>query len=123
MKKILSMAALALTSVVMFTACEDDRDSNPSLTQPTSFVLNKPAVGEGVVDLAQSSAISLSWSQPEGYTDMEAPLVATYSIQLSTKPPLRAPTTCLQPMWPLRSKSSTVGPKRRFLPFLNSLSV
>ena len=55
MKKILSMAALALTSVVMFTACEDDRDSNPTLTQPTTFVLNKPAVGEGVVDLAQSS--------------------------------------------------------------------
>lgn len=85
MKKILSMAALALTSVVMFTACEDDRDSNPTLTQPTTFVLNKPAVGEGVVDLAQSSVISLSWSQPEGYTDKDAPVVATYSIQLSTK--------------------------------------
>lgn len=85
MKKILSMAALALTAVVMFTACEDDRDSNPTLTQPTSFVLNKPAVGEGVVDLAQSKGIALSWSQPEGYTDMEAPVVATYSIQLSTK--------------------------------------
>lgn len=85
MKKILSMAALALTPVVMFTACEDDRDSNPTLTQPTTFVLNKPAVGEGVVDLAQSSVISLSWSQPEGYTDKDAPVVATYSIQLSTK--------------------------------------
>lgn len=83
MKKILSMAAIALTSAVMFTACEDDRDSNPTLTQPTSFVLNKPAVGEGVVDLALSKTIGLTWSQPTGYTDLEAPVVATYSIQIS----------------------------------------
>lgn len=82
MKKILSMAALALTSVVMFTACEDDRDSNPTLIQPTSFVLNTPEYSNSTIDLAKSSALGLTWSQPQ-YTADNAPVNATYEIQMS----------------------------------------
>ena len=47
----------------MFTACEDDRDSNPTLVQPTTFVLNNPV--NTVVDLEQSTGIPFAWSQPD----------------------------------------------------------
>ena len=67
-----------------FTACQDDNDSNPTLTQPTSFKLNAPAVGEGNVDMAKTKSIDLTWSQPTPYTDLNAPVVPTYFIQMST---------------------------------------
>ena len=35
---------------VAFTACEDDNDSNPTIAQPTKFVLNEPAI-VGNIDL------------------------------------------------------------------------
>lgn len=69
--------ALALTS------CSDDNDSNPTLIQPTEFVLNTPTVSGSTVDLALSKGIDLSWSQPK-YTADNAPIVATYSVQVST---------------------------------------
>lgn len=84
MKKIFSYAAMLLAGLCIFTSCEDDRDSNPTLTQPTTFVLNNPSVGEGAVDLAKSQSINLTWSQPTEYTTKNAPVVATYTIQLST---------------------------------------
>ena len=42
MKKIIKSAMLLLCSVCILTACEDDRDSNPTLQKPTpgSLVLN-----------------------------------------------------------------------------------
>ena len=36
----------------IFTACDDDRDSNPTLISPTEFVLNTPAISGTVIDLA-----------------------------------------------------------------------
>ncbi len=69
--------ALALTS------CSDDNDSNPTLIQPTEFILNEPTVKDATVDLALSNGIDLSWSQPQ-YTADNAPVVATYSVQVST---------------------------------------
>lgn len=77
------MVAIAFMSFAVFTACEDDRDSNPTLTQPKALVLNNPSVGAGVVDLEKSASVALTWSQPADYTDFGAPLVVTYSIQLS----------------------------------------
>lgn len=83
MKKILNIALLLLCSVGLFTACEDDNDSNPVLVQPTEFVLNEPAYSTaGSIDLAHSSGINLSWSQPV-YTNNNAPLVVTYEVQVS----------------------------------------
>ncbi len=74
---LLAAGALALTS------CTDDNNSNPTLTQPTEFVLNEPTVGTAVVDLYSSMGIDLSWSQPK-YTADNAPVIATYSVQVST---------------------------------------
>lgn len=76
-KLIPGLALLALVA-----ACDDDHDSNPVLTEPTAFTLNAPAVASGTIDLARSKSVTLSWSQPQ-YTAENAPVVATYSVQLS----------------------------------------
>ena len=67
---------------VAFTACEDDRDSNPTLTQPTTFVLNEPAI-TGYVDMEQTPTVALTWSQPTPYNNFNAPVVPTYTVQVS----------------------------------------
>ena len=85
MKKIISNAALILACLSVLTACKDDNESNPTLTQPTSFVLNTPQVGQGLIDLATSKGINLSWSQPTPYNNYNAPVVPTYTVQLSSK--------------------------------------
>lgn len=54
---------MLLAVAVMFTACEDDRDSNPTLVQPTTFTLNNPV--NTLVDLAASVGIPFAWSQPD----------------------------------------------------------
>lgn len=83
MKKTLSMALLLVCSFCLFIACEDDNDSNPTLIQPTEFVLNEPAYSGETIDLAHSDSLGLSWSQPV-YTTDNAPVVVTYEIQIST---------------------------------------
>ena len=50
MKKIIKSSLLLLGALVMFTACSDDRDSNPTLVQPDSFVLNAPAFATSRID-------------------------------------------------------------------------
>jgi len=80
MKKIFSYAMLLLIGTFAMTACDDDNDSNPTLTQPTEFVLNNPTTGSAAVDLSKSSAIDLAWSQPTPYTDLGAPVVVTYYV-------------------------------------------
>lgn len=54
---------MLLSMTLMFTACDDDRDSNPTLSQPTTFALNNPV--NTLVDLAQSQGIPFAWSQPD----------------------------------------------------------
>ncbi len=83
MNKILSNIMLFAAGALALTSCSDDNDSNPTLIQPTEFVLNTPTVSGSTVDLALSKGIDLSWSQPK-YTADNAPIVATYSVQIST---------------------------------------
>ena len=79
MKKILLSVLLLLGGLSLFTACEDDNDSNPTLVQPTTFVLNTPAYADEVIDLATSESVRFSWSQPNyGF-----PVVANYYLQVS----------------------------------------
>lgn len=60
---------LLLAGLAMFTACTDDRDSNPTVQQPSTFELNMPALGGGVYDLANTDSIRLTYEQPDyGYT-------------------------------------------------------
>ena len=73
------MLALGL---VAFTACEDDNDSNPTIAQPTAFVLNEPAI-TGFVDMEKTPTVTLTWSQPTPYNNFNAPMVPTYTVQVS----------------------------------------
>lgn len=83
MKKIFSYAMMLLASAFVFTSCEDDNNSNPTLVNPTSFTINNPSVGEGVVDLLLSKSVDLTWSQPK-YTEPNAPTIVTYTVQVGT---------------------------------------
>lgn len=65
--------------LLALTSCDDDNDSNPTLQQPTSFVLNQPGLSGNIYDLSKSSAIVLTAKQPDyGYT---APVA--YGLQMS----------------------------------------
>ncbi|MBQ4173379.1 MAG: SusE domain-containing protein, partial [Prevotella sp.] len=82
MKKILKSTLLLLCSVCLFTACEDDNDSNPTLVIPTTFHLNTPAYAQANTDLASSTELPFTWSQPNygGF-----PVAAQYQMQFSLK--------------------------------------
>lgn len=68
-----------MSGMCFFTACEDDRDSNPTIQQPTTFVLNSPAYATSEIDLENSSELRFTCSQPDyGYT-----AAVTYNLQLS----------------------------------------
>ncbi|MBR0115799.1 MAG: SusF/SusE family outer membrane protein [Prevotella sp.] len=82
MKKIYQFTMLLLVGAFALTACDDDNDSNPILTQPTSFVLNNPAI-TGNVDLQKSQSVTLTWSQPRPYTNFDAPVIPTYTVEIS----------------------------------------
>ena len=81
MKKYIKSTLLMLMSICLFTACSDDRDSNPTLVKPTTFVLNTPAIANSNVDLAHSSAIVLTCTQP----DYGFPAATTYTVTVATK--------------------------------------
>lgn len=80
MNNIFKSALLLMAGVLMFTSCSDDRDSNPVLQQPDSFVLNTPAYAHQAIDLANSQTVNLTWSQPNygGF-----PVATEYTVELS----------------------------------------
>ena len=60
------------------TSCQDDRDSNPTIGQPTQFVVNTSPVAGQYIQLSPDNKVNLTWSQPNyGYNAM-----ATYQIQV-----------------------------------------
>lgn len=79
---------MALAGLVVFTACEDDRDSNPVLNTSgnVTFQLNAPEVGASTVDLARSEGVALTWSQPV-LTEDNAPLglAGVYGFQYAAQ--------------------------------------
>lgn len=82
MKNIIKSALLVVMSLTLMTACSDDNDSNPSIQTPTEFKLNTPALVNTPIDLANSSKIMLTCSQPNyGYTAS-----VQYTVQVATKP-------------------------------------
>lgn len=76
------LSAMLMCIAGLFTACSDDRDSNPTLIQPTEFVLNTPTFANETVNLEETQSLTLSWSQPK-YTLENAPINAKYEIQMS----------------------------------------
>lgn len=83
MNKILFFATTLIAGAMTLVSCDDDLSSNPVLETPTSFTLNEPTVQNGTIDLKKSTGIDLVWSQPK-FTDLNAPMAATYAVQLST---------------------------------------
>ncbi len=78
MKKIFNSLLLLLCAACVLTGCKDDRDSNPTIKQPTSFVLNTPALADQFIKLSADNKVNLSWSQPDyGYNAL-----ATYQVQV-----------------------------------------
>lgn len=73
---------MAAAGLFVLTSCEDDNESNPTIAQPTTFVLNQPSVN-GNIDLEKSSTVALTWSQPTPYNDFNAPMVPTYTVEVS----------------------------------------
>lgn len=81
MKKTLILASLMMV-MGLFTACDSDRDDNPTLSIPTTFRLNAPAIAENnVIDLANTESIVLTCDQPNygGF-----PIVTEYTVEYST---------------------------------------
>lgn len=89
MKTIFKSTLLLLCSVCLFTACDDDNDSNPVLLQPDSFVLNTPAYSTSTIDLQQTTSIPFTWSQP----DYGFPVAANYQMQVSLTNTFNTPLT------------------------------
>lgn len=83
MKNKYIIGALLVGIISLFASCSDDNDSNPTLIQPKEFVLNTPAyANETIIDLEKSTGLELTWSQPK-YTADNAPINATYEVQVS----------------------------------------
>ncbi|MDL2213024.1 SusF/SusE family outer membrane protein [Bacteroides sp. OttesenSCG-928-E20] len=90
MKKLI-ISALLLSTLCFFTACDSDRDSNPTIQQPTTFVLNEPAYTGALIDLETSSKLPFSFSQPNyGYTaavnyQVQVSLTDTYTVSAAER--------------------------------------
>ena len=61
-----------------FTSCSDDNGSNPTVTQPTEFIINASPLAEQYIQLSADNMVNLTWSQPNyGFNAL-----ATYQIQV-----------------------------------------
>ena len=81
MKKLKITSGLLLAMALFASSCSDDRDHNPTALEPTGFVLNEPVYGTSNILLEKTTGIDFTWSQP----DYGVPVVATYTLQMSTK--------------------------------------
>lgn len=78
MKK-LNILIFMILGMLTTVSCESDRDSNPVLQDPATFVLNTPAYASTVYDLKHAKKVELTCSQPDyGFT---APV--DYRVQVS----------------------------------------
>ena len=65
----------------LLTACDEDRDSNPTVQAPTEFHLNTPVMTNTLVDLANSTSIQLTCAQQPNFG---FPARTSYVVQMST---------------------------------------
>lgn len=86
MKKIFHYCACLMVlglGLIVTTACEDDRDSNPTLVLPTTFHLNDPIFKNVLTSLEHTDAdspLKFTWSQPE----VGFPVLMNYLLEFST---------------------------------------
>ena len=80
MKKIFYSLLIAGCGLCLTVACDEDRDSNPTINQDvSSFVLNTPSNAVNIYDLENSSAVVLTTTQP----DYGIPVAVTYQPSIS----------------------------------------
>ena len=79
MKKIFKSVLLLACGALVFAACSDDNDSNPTVQVPASIELFTPALAETNIDLANSTGIDLVCTYP----DYGFPVLKTYSVEVS----------------------------------------
>ena len=65
MKKIFYSLLIAAVTIGFTTSCDEDRDSNPTLSIPTSFVLNTPGLAANNVYDLPNGSVNLTTSQPD----------------------------------------------------------
>ena len=76
MKKITNILCIAGMGMMLFSACETDRDDNPTYHDASTFTLNEPE--NRVYDLGANDTIRLTLTQPDyGYT-----AATTYTVQV-----------------------------------------
>ena len=81
MKKIYRNLLMMLVAAVPFlSSCESDNDSNPTLSVPSSFVLNTPELATNNVYDLPSSTVTLTTTQPD-YGGWPAAVI--YAVQVS----------------------------------------
>lgn len=79
MKKIF-YSLLMVSMALFFAACDEDRDSNPTLQDAPTFVLNTPAfAANNVYSLANSDYVVLTTTQP----DYGFPASTVYTVNVS----------------------------------------
>ncbi len=70
-----------MAGLAMLTSCDKDLDHNPTIQTPTTFVLNTPATVNSTIDLANSTTVNLTCSQP----DYGFPANTGYTVEVATK--------------------------------------
>lgn len=79
MKNIFKSILLLVLGLGLLSSCDDDNSENPTLKKPTTFVLNTPSIANQTIDLANSSSLILTCSQPDyGFTAS-----TQYKVQMS----------------------------------------
>lgn len=75
-----SLLFMAVAALPFLTSCKDDNDSNPTMSLPSSFVLNTPEMAANNVYDLPYGTVNLTASQPNygGW-----PAAVTYAIQVS----------------------------------------
>ena len=66
---------------MLFTACDTDRDDNPTLGlnhTASTFVVNTPAVADQYIQLSADNTVNLTWTQP----DYGVNTVVNYKVQV-----------------------------------------
>lgn len=72
---------LLLCTAGLFAACDTDNEYNPTVTTPTEFKLNTPALAaNGTYDLANSTQLEFTCSQPDYGFPTATKYVLSYSI-------------------------------------------
>lgn len=82
--KYFKSSLLFATVAMLFTACDSDRDDNPTLGPnhtASTFVVNTSAVADQYIQLSPDNTVNLTWTQPNYGVNT----VVNYKIQVGLK--------------------------------------